>query len=76
MLINISFIYMESTSTDILHDFIMILIVVIMGLIILAAMGKFDSFSSRITKKFLIKKRGRIYIDKIPTEKIPTDKTL
>ncbi len=47
-----------------------------MGLIILAAMGKFDSFSSRITKKFLIKKRGRIYIDKIPTEKIPTDKTL
>jgi len=65
---------MESTSTDILHDFIMLLIVVIIGLIILAAMGRFDSFSSRITKRILIKKRGRIYTDKIQTDKIHSEK--
>jgi hypothetical protein len=65
---------MESTSTDILHDFIMLLIVVIIGLIILAAMGKFDSFSSRITKRFVIKKRGRIYTDKVNIDKTHIDK--
>lgn len=65
---------MESTSTDILHDFIMLLIVVIVGLIILAAMGRFDSFSSRVTKRILIKKRGRIYTDKIQTDKIDSEK--
>lgn len=60
---------MESTSTDILHDFIIVLIAVIIVLIILAAMGKFDNFSKRITKRFIVKKRGRIYIDKVSADK-------
>lgn len=60
---------MNNSSTDIGHLIIMIIVIAIVGLIIMGAMGKFDNFGSRITKRFRIKKRGRIYTDKIVSEK-------
>jgi hypothetical protein len=60
---------MDNIANDWISEIIVFIIVVVIVLIILAAMGKFDTFSNRVVKRFTIKKRGRIYSEKVINNK-------
>ena len=60
---------MDNFLNDWVSEVLVFLIVVVLVMIILAAMGRFDTFSVRVTKKFRIRKRGRIYADKVVNHK-------
>ena len=56
---------MDTASTNWAQDFVIFLIMIVIVLIILAAMGRFDTFAVRMTKRLRVKKRGRIYTERI-----------
>ena len=60
---------MDNILNDWVSEVLVFFIVVVLVMIILAAMGRFDTFSNRVVKRFRVKKRGRIYAEKVVNHK-------